>query len=515
YPYICVSMSEPFPRIYLTRTVREDGNRYYGPYTDVRAARNVIALLHKIFPVRKVKQNLPLKKPRKPCMNFHIKRCLGPCQGNVPESDYRELIEQVNLFLEGRREILESVVTERMQKYSDGLEFEKAALYRDMLLQIRSATQQQSVVRTGSVADEDAIALARRDDHGQIVLLEIRDGRLLDRKSFPLVGLENAEESEVLESFIRDYYLESGAIPGRILMPARIPAGRRKVLTTALTERAGHTVILTHARVADELQSLVRLAARNAELLLSERLLATRLRDREAALKELESMLKLEELPGVIECYDISHTQGSETVASGVMFVDGAPHTAGYRRYRIRGVDGIDDPASMREVIGRRIQRLLNEDRALPDLILIDGGPTQLTAACEAAAALGAGDLPLVSLAKQREELYFPGESTPRSFDPNSPAMRMLRHLRDEAHRFAITHHRNRRNRATMRHVLDAVPDIGPARKQNLLKHFHGIKIESATLEQLQEVEGIGAGLARRIYDSLHAAAESQVAAES
>ncbi len=540
YPYICVSLSEPFPQIFMTRTIREDGNAYFGPYTDVRATRNMIALIHKIFPIRKVRQKLPLKKPGRPCMNFHIKRCLGPCQGTVPEEEYRRIVDEIVLFLEGKREILENIVIARMQEYSAAEEYETAAIYRDMLMNIRSATENQNVVQSGpsgaTIENQDILALARRDDHGQIALLEIRGGRLLGRKSFPLQGLKgavsgaartkaektnqlnaagqttdgdleaelDADDSEVIEAFLRDHYLGASQLPAQIVVPVNFKG--RKLFEAALSDRAERKIKVGPSR-APQIKSLLKLATRNAELLLSERLMATRMRDRETALTDLETMLHLDAAPAVMECYDISHFQGSQTVASGIMFVDGAPHKAGYRHYRIRSLEkpgDINDPASIREAVGRRIQRLLNEDRSLPDLILIDGGATQLHAACEAAAAIGAGELPIVSIAKEREEIYLPGESIPRSFDPNRPGMRLLRQMRDEAHRFAITHHRSSRNKQTLRHVLDDVPDIGPARKKALLKHFAGEQsIAEASVDDLSAVSGIGPELARKIRECL------------
>jgi len=509
YPYICVSLGEPFPQVFLTRTVRNDGGAYFGPFTDVRAARNTLALIHKIFPIRKVRQKLPAAKPKRPCMNFHIKRCLAPCTGEVPEDEYRKIVDEVLLFLEGKSEALESIVRKRMQEYSEALEFEKAGIYRDVLINIRRTSERQSVVQAGG--DQDLLAVARRDDHGQIVLFEIRGGRLLDRKSFPLQGVEGAEDSELIESFVRDYYLEKSALPARIVAAQSFRGAR--TMEETLSERAERKIRIRAAR-SPENKALLNTAGRNAELLLSERLLATKLRDRESALEELQEMLSLPEPPAVIECYDISHFQGASTTASGVLFVDGHPRTSGYRQYKIKSVQGIHDPASIREVVARRIQRLQNEDRPMPDLIVIDGGATQLAAACEAAAALGAEDLAMIGLAKEREEIYFPGEAIPRQFDPNSPAMRLLRHARDEAHRFAVSRHRQSRNKATLRHLLDEVPDIGAARRKALLQHFTDRKIEDADAEELQEVPGIGRAIAQKIVDFFEARRPKEEEAE-
>ena len=495
YPHICVSMSEPYPRVFITRQVREDGNRYFGPFADVRSARDTLALIHKIFPIRKTPLTLPLKKPQRPCMNYFIKRCLAPCRGDISTDEYARIVDEILLFLQGRREILETRVAERMKRYSEEEQYEKAAVYRDVLVSVRRTSEKQNVMSPAG-GDEDIIGFAVAGDTAQIVVLEIRDGRLLGRKSYPLVGTQDAPEEEILGAFLRDYCLRNEAIPDRILIP-RLPSDRRD-LAAIMSERTHRRIRLLRPR-APEKRALLRMAARNADLLLRERLLAVRLQDRRAALEQLKEMLGLPDVPGVIECYDISHFQGAEPVASGVMFVDGNPHKPGYRTYAMRSVPGINDPAMIQEVVARRLQRLINEESALPDLFVIDGGPTQLVAACTAAQALGLSDQAFVALAKAREELYVPGNPAPLYFDPQSAGMRVLRHVRDEAHRFAVAFHRKRRNRAALKHLVEALPDIGPVRKKALLEHLAGTKLESATEEQLLRVPGIGPRLAQRI----------------
>ncbi len=504
YPFLCVSLSEPYPRIFLTRKVREDGNRYFGPYTDVKSARQIVDLIHRTFPIRKVRQTLPLKRPRRPCMNFHIKRCLAPCQGNVPKEEYDKIVQEILLFLEGRQELLEEMVQRRMQEYSERMEFEKAALYRDLLLSLRSFNEKQSVMRPGT-ADEDAVAVCISDesdhDHAQAVVLEFRSGRMIARKAYALQGAAMLPEAEALGSFLREYYLGNRQPPPRIVVPVDFDG--RKQLEDILKERTGHAIRFVIPK--GEGRSLVELAKKNADLLLRERVLGLKQQDRTRGLDEIARMLKLNGPPLSMECYDISHFGGKETVASGVRFENGIPRPAAYRHYIIRSVQGIDDPASMQEVIARRLQRLINEGQPFPDLIVVDGGYTQLSAARQAAEALDAAHVPIVGLAKQREEIYLPGNPVPLTPDPQSAGMRILRHMRDEAHRFAITHQRRRRNQAALKHSIDSIPDIGEARRQKLLKHFKNKKIEEATTEELIAVPGIGKELAERIVQHFQA----------
>lgn len=502
YPYLCVSLSEPFPMVFVTRKIKDNGDRYFGPYTDVKTTREILDVIHRIFPVRKTKQTLPLPKPRRPCLNFQMGRCLGPCQGTVPVEDYRIVIDQIIQFLEGKKEILANELVRRMEEYSAKMDFEIAARYRDMLSKLQSFRQKQTVVSMDG-GDEDVIAFARKEDEGQVVLMEVRGGRLENKKSFPIQGVRNSTEEEILSSFFRDYYLGAGMIPASIVVSYALKEEAEAVLDF-LQEKTGFRPKLRFPK-AGEKRSLLKIAEKNAELSLTERLLATHYKDQTGALKEIQEMFQLSGPPHIIECYDISHFQGSFPVASGVMFVEGKPFKQGYRKYNIRGYEGINDPGMMHEVISRRLQRILNEDGVLPDLIVIDGGFTQLTKACEAAVEAGVPDLPMVGLAKKREEIYFPGEVTPYSFDMNSVGMRLLRHLRDEAHRFGVEHHRSRRNREALSGLIREVPDIGLKRSKLLLQAFSGQKkIEDATVEELLKVNGIGETLAEKIYSYFH-----------
>ncbi|EQA37137.1 excinuclease ABC, C subunit [Leptospira inadai serovar Lyme str. 10] len=502
YPHISVSLSEPYPMVFVTRKLKDNGDRYFGPYTDVKTTRETLDVILRIFPIRKTKQVLPLPKPRRPCLNFQMKRCLGPCQGNVPVEEYRIIVDQVIQFLEGKKDGLVNELTRRMDDYSERMEFENAARYRDMLLKLQSFRQKQTVVSLDG-GDEDIVAFARREDEGQVVLMEVRGGRLENKKSFPIQGVANSSEDEILASFFRDYYMGASLVPSNIVVPLALKEEAETVLDF-LQEKTGFRPKLRFPK-AGEKKSLLKIAEKNAELGLTERLLATQYRDQTAALKEIQEMFHLGEPPHIIECYDISHFQGSFPVASGVIFVEGKPFKQGYRKYNIRGYEGINDPGMMHEVISRRLQRILNEDGALPNLVVIDGGPTQLSKACEAAVEAGVPNLPMVGLAKKREEIYFPGQNEPYNFDMNSPGMKLLRHIRDEAHRFGVEHHRSRRNREALRSLIEDVPDIGLKRSKLLLRSFTGQKrIEDATIDELKKVPGIGDTLAEKIFRHFH-----------
>ncbi len=452
YPYLCISLSEIFPQIYIVRKIRNDGNLYFGPFSDSKATRSSLNLIHKIFPIRKIRQSLPLKTMRRPCMNFFIKRCLAPCQNNVHVDEYKKVIDEIILFLEGKNEILESQLQERMQAYSQKQEFEKAAMYRDLIRSIRHIHENQVV--QGEMGDEDLLGLSRRGDEAHMVLFEIRGGRLLNRKSFPLLASSILDDGEIFSSFLRDYYLNKQHIPPQIYIP--LSNENIRILESTLKERLQRKVVFKNILRSKEknLQSLYKMASRNAEFLLADRLLGEESQKKKIHLMALTKMLKLNSVPKHMECYDISHFQGYETVGSGIVFIDGKADRKNYRHYRIKGpkhnpnekgLSLINDPAAIAEIIGRRIKRRLAEGAPLPDLFLIDGGLTQVNAAYKIAKELGQGQLLFIGLAKKKEELYFPFNHKPQVHDPQSPGMLLLREMRNEAHRFALRLHRMRR----------------------------------------------------------------------
>jgi excinuclease ABC subunit C len=388
-----------------------------------------------------------------------------------------------------------------MNSHSEKLEFERALIYRNMIENIQTIQKRQTVINQAG-GDEDIISYAKRDDEGQVVILEVRDGRLEGKKSFALNGLSFSSDEEVFTSFLKLYYLQANFIPTSIVLPLSIKKDI-EILIDLLGKNFGFKPKLKFP-TAGEKKALLGLASKNAEMNLSERLLATKLKDQTTALKELKENLKLKDLPRIIECYDISHFQGTSPVASGVMFVDGKPYKPGYRRYIMKSYKGINDPGMMHEVIARRLQRILNENESLPDLIVIDGGEVQLARATEAALALDLPELPMIGLAKKREEVYFPGNKIPFSFDINSPSIRLLRQLRDEAHRFGVSFHRERRNKATLKTALDNISDIGIQRKKVILKYFLGKKkLSDVSLNELKEIPGIGEKSALKIYESI------------
>ncbi len=501
YPFICVSTDENFPMVYLTRKVKLDKKKYFGPYTDVKGARQLLKTIYQIFPIRKTKQNLPLSKPRRPCLNFYIKRCLAPCQGNISTDDYNIIVEQIIKFLDGKKEILLHEIRLKMQVHSEKMDFERATIYRDMIENIQSLQRRQTIVNKVG-GDEDIIGFAKNIDEGQVVILEIRDGRLDGKKSFALSGVENSKDEEFIFSFLRIYYLRAGFIPNLIILPQTIQKDI-EILQEAISNKVGFKPKIFSPKQGDK-KSLLNLALKNAEMNLTERILATKLRDQTESLKQLKEFLNLKEIPNIIECYDISHFQGTEPVASGVMFVDGKPYKSGYRKYIMKSYKGINDPGMMHEVISRRLQRILNENDNLPNLIVIDGGLTQLGRATEAANALGLENLAMIGLAKKKEEIYFPGEDTPYQFDINSPAIRLLRQIRDEAHRFGVSFHRFRRNKKTMRSILENIPEVGLSRRKAIIKFLDGKKkVEAISLEELKSISGIGDKIALKIFENI------------
>ncbi|NPV73144.1 MAG: excinuclease ABC subunit UvrC [Pelotomaculum sp.] len=518
YPYIKVTLGEDFPRVMLTRRHVKDGSRYFGPYTRAGAVHETLSLLRKIFPFRTCKQKEPPLRER-PCLNYHIKRCSGPCCGLVDREKYRAVINEVILFLEGRQEDLIRNLAARMEEAAANLEFEKAARLRDQLQAVREVVEKQKII-SGGFEDQDVAAVAREGDEAWVAVFFIRGGKLIGREQFVLKGTEGLSGADVIAAFIKQYYTGAEFVPAEILLPEE--AGEEKaVIEKWLSEKRGARVLLKVPRRGEK-KKLVDLAAKNALLALEQARLeeAARRDDEAEALAGLARELGLEGPPGRVECYDVSNTQGAYSVASMVVFEEGRPAAGQYRRFKIRTVEGPNDFASIQEVLRRRFARAREERELLaagrigsrqakfhrlPDLVIVDGGKGQLSAARQAMRELGFSHIPAFGLAKEEELLFAESRPEPIALPADSPALRLVQCLRDEAHRFALAYHRNLRGKAGLRSLLDEVEGIGEVRRRALLKAFGSVaEIEKATPEQLAAVKGMNKKAARAVYEFFH-----------
>ncbi len=516
YPFIKVTLADDFPRIERTRRLVQDGSRYFGPYASVTSVDSAMDLIRRLFPFRTC--TIPIRDGERalarPCLLYDIKRCQGPCIGAISRTSYRHDIDQVMLFLDGRQEQVARHLRREMETASEALDYERAAALRDQLRAVERTTESQKMAAYART-QQDVLGVARGAGEAAIQLFVVRGGRMVGRDVFTMVSRSEVPDDEVLAAFVKQYYATAASIPPVVLVPLR-PADADD-LAAFLSERRGSRVVLTVPQRGEK-RELVALASRNAEEALA-RERARRLADHGAllaALEELAEALGLPAVPVRVECYDISTIQGSDTVGSMVVFVDGKPATDQYRRFRIRTVEGTDDFASHREVLRRRFRRaaLEAEERSddaelrwrMPDLVLIDGGKGQVSAAKEVLDELGLHDLPLAGIAKQREELFLPGSRDPIVLPGTSPALHLVQRLRDEAHRFAITYHRNLRGKRQTRSAFDEVPGLGPKRRRALLRAFGSVRrIREASAEEIAAVPGIGAGLADRVHEALSA----------
>ena len=514
YPYIKITLGDDFPRIERTRKLVNDGSRYFGPYASASSVDESMNLVRRLFPFRTCTIDIQdgVRALQRPCLLYHIKRCQGPCITAIGADAYRADIAQVELFLEGRQETLVKALDVEMTAAAERTEYERAAALRDKIRAIERTMESQKMAAFART-ELDLLGLARQDNQAAIQLFVIRDGKMIGRDVFLLDAAREATDDEVLSSFLEQYYSRAGSVPREVYLPTTI--GEAAVLETFLADRRGGPV---HLRIPQrgEKRELMVLATRNAgETLAREQ--ARWLADHGktlAALEELAAALGLPGPPLRIECYDISNFQGSELVGSMVVFEDGKPRSGEYRRFRIKTVTGANDFASHQEVLRRRFRTVrageegVEEARrwAMPDLVIVDGGKGQVSAAKEVLDELGLHDLPLAGLAKEREELFLPDRSEPVVLPATSPALYLVQRLRDEAHRFAITYHRDLRARRSVRSAFDDLPGVGPKRKRELLKVFGSIKrVRDAPVEQIAAVPGIGPALAARIKATLEA----------
>ena len=514
YPYIKVTLADDFPRVERTRKLVNDGSRYFGPYASASSVDESMNLVRRLFPFRTCTIEIKdgERALQRPCLLYHIKRCQGPCIEAISKDDYRADIEQVELFLEGRQETLVKALRVEMASASQKQDYERAAQHRDKIRAIERTMESQKMAAFART-ELDMVGMARQDNQAAMTLFVIRDGKMIGRDVYLLDAVREAPDEEVLASFLEQYYARATSIPREVYVPCPLEEG--SAIQTFLGERRGGPV---HVRVPQrgEKRSLMELATRNAADTLA-REHARWLADQGktlAALEELAEALGLAGPPLRIECYDISNFQGSESVGSMVVFEDGKPRSGEYRRFRIKTVQGPNDFASHQEVLRRRFRVTRSGDEgseeerrwAMPDLVIVDGGKGQVSAAKSVLDELGLHDLPLAGLAKEREELFLPGRPDPVVLPPTSSALYLVQRLRDEAHRFAITYHRSLRDRRTVRSAFDELPGVGPKRKRELLKVFGSIKrVREAPVEQIAAVPGISRALAERIKMTLEA----------
>lgn len=510
YPYIRVDLAEDFPRVYVTRRTANDGARYFGPFASAGSVRKTLDLLKRLFPYRSCTKAITGTDDR-PCLEYHIKRCVAPCTGYASKIDYSQVIEQVVLFLEGNTREVVSGLESAMLDASDSLEFERAGVLRDRLRAIERVYEGQKVVGMGR-DDLDVISAAYGGEEAWVEIFFVRHGNLVGRDHFIMAGTRDEPGEEILARFFEQFYSSASHVPRRILVSERI--GEEEVIARWLESRRNGPVEITVPQRGPK-RRLVKMVSENAIQGLEQLKLkwlsdTTRM---ETAMSELQEELSLPRLPQRIECYDISHIQGTNTVASMSVFQDGKPLSSDYRRFKIKSHDGNDDFASMREVLTRRFKRLKNAREggdenasfaATPDLVLIDGGKGQLSLAVEVMLFLGLQDVSLASIAKREEEIFLPDAAEPVIMPRNSQGLFLLQRARDEAHRFAITFHRNLRGKASVRSALDSVPGVGPKRRKMLIRTFGSVKgIREATEEQIAAAPGMTAKVARQIKDHL------------
>jgi excinuclease ABC subunit C len=504
YPYIKVTLQEPFPRVYVTRRLVNDGGRYFGPYTDVGAMRRALNVVKRLFTVRSCHYALMDEVPDRPCLDYHIGKCKAPCVGYQSEADYRAMIDEVVLFLDGRTADVIARVRDRMREASAALNFERAAELRDALRRLETLEEPTVVVQVDG-GDRDVIGYARDGDDACVTILRVRGGKLLARDQRYLENLEGEEDAAILSAYLARAYASSSERAAELLVPMDFED------RALLEESLGSTRVVIPQR--GPRRELVQLADQNARHLLEEFKLAEDETEERAGdpVYELGRALGLAKIPRALVCFDNSTAQGKDSVGSVVWFENGRPRRSEYRTMRVKTVDearGPDDFASMREVVGRYFRRRVDEDKPLPDLVVVDGGKGQLRAAHDALAALALTALPLVSLAKREEEVFVHGRAEPLRLSRRSPALRLLQQARDEAHRTAVGYNRKRRTLRTITSALLEIPGVGPARRRELLRAFGSVEgVRAATVEQVAALKGFSVKSAAVVLDALRASA--------
>jgi len=526
YPYLKVDLADPWPRVYITRRIARDGARYFGPYANAGSVRRTLDIVNKLFPWRSCTKTITGTDAR-PCLDYYINRCIAPCTGYCSPEEYAEVIRQVILFLEGRTDEVVRVLRAQMDDASERLDYEGAARVRDQLLAIERVTERQEVASTRP-AEADVFGLARGDDDAAVQVLFVRGVRMTGTDSFMLDGTRGEVDADVMASFIKQFYESATRVPRRVVVPAELPD--QELIEGWLSERRGGTVRIVVPQRGEQ-RRLVGMATTNAR----ESLEVARVKwladtgKTRAALDGLQEELDLPTRPRRIECYDISNIQGTSSVGSMVVFIDGHPRPREYRRFRIKTVQGANDFASMAEVLRRRFRRARElaleqagagsdgrvqggngtapkKDEsfaALPDLVIIDGGKGQLAAAADVMREMGAKDVPVVGLAKQHEEIFVQDVADPVVLPRHSQSLYLVQRLRDEAHRFAITYHRGVRAKVGVQSALDSIPGVGPKRKKALIRKFGSLRgVREASVDEIAAT----VGFTRRLADTVKAA---------
>lgn len=505
YPYVRIT-SEPYPRVFITRNIVKDGSKYYGPYTDVTNLRSTMRVIKKIFPIRSCRLHIDQEAIDEGkfsvCLDYHIKKCEGPCEGLVSDDHYNEMIDRVVDFLNGRTDEVVDFLTEQMEEAAANFEYEDAARFRDQINAVTSYAKKQRV-DIGDFEDRDVLAFAADNDDCAMVVLRLRNGKLIGREHFYLSGVDDKADAEILEEFIKQYYMKVDFVPREILLPTT--PNSPEMLEKWLSGRSERKVYFKVPKIGEK-RKLEGLAEKNAKLLLGELKLQKKKRADyiPKTVSTLQDDLQMDAPPRRIEAFDISHISGTNKVASMVCFLDGQPRKNDYRRYKIKTVEGNDDFASMREVIRRRYTRVLEERLPIPDLILIDGGKGQLSSAVEILNEIDFPPVSIIGLAKRLEEVYIPQQPDPLFIAKSSPGLTLLRRVRDEAHRFAVTYHRKLRGKSMVVSSLDAIEGVGKIRKQRLMARFRSVnKLKQASIMEIAEVEGISESLAIKIKQQL------------
>lgn len=503
FPYIKVTLNETYPRVYTTRKLENDGAKYYGPYTSATKLKHMLTTIKKLFPIRSCKETLPFPEHRRPCLDYYIKKCDAPCKGYISVADYQDMVKSICEFIEGRGDDIINYFKGKMERAAQKLDFEEAGRIRDQIEAMQKSIEQQRVTFADPFANWDILTYATDGDDACLTVLEIRGGKILGRPHYFLKGVRDESPGLIMAFGFHTHYDKATVLPDEVFVQHELEDGED--LAQWLAEKRGKKVTV-HVPRRGEKMKLIRMGQKNAERLLEEQTLE-KLKQKERApdiLLELQKRLYLKKVPRVIEGFDNSNIQGSDPVSSLVMFKNGKPYKSGYRQFKVKSVEGPDDFASMYEVITRRYRRLLDEGADFPDLILIDGGKGQLSAACKALQDLGVTDQDIIGLAKRLEEIFLPDQPEPIMIPKHSGALKVLQQVRDEAHRFAITFHRQLRGKRQIKSEMDDIPGIGEVKKFALLKAFGSVEnIKNASVEEIAKVKGFRVKTAEKLKEQL------------